>query len=163
MKGHLICLHRLRGRAGRENEKGRVIIQTYNPENFCIEQAKKQDYDLFYETEIKLRKQLKYPPFCDIILFNISSNNEKKVEQSAKKLHEILKKNVGKYKVQIEMFNPVIAPISKIKNKYRWRIILKCKLGNNILEYINNSLEEYYKLKIKDTRVIVDTNPNNMN
>ena len=118
---------------------------------------------MFYETEIKLRKQLKYPPFCDIILFNVSSNDNNKVELAIKKLHDILKKNIEKYKVQVEMFNPVVAPISKIKNKYRWRIILKCKLGNNVLNYINDSLDEYYKLKIKDTRVIVDTNPNNMN
>ncbi len=106
---------------------------------------------------------MKYPPFCDIILFNVSSNDNNKVEIAVKKLHDILKKNIEKYKVQVEIFNPVIAPISKIKNKYRWRIILKCKLGNSILNYINGSLDEYYKLKIKDTRVIVDTNPNNMN
>ena len=60
-------LTQVAGRAGREQEKGRVIIQTYNPDNFSIECSKEQNYDLFYETEIKLRKQLKYPPFCDII------------------------------------------------------------------------------------------------
>ena len=138
-------------------------MQTYNPENFCIECAKKQNYNMFYETEIALRKQLKYPPFCDIILFNVSSKDKDKVEVATKKLYDILKKNISKYKIDLELFNPVIAPISKIKNNYRWRIIAKCKLGKKILDFINNSLEEYYALKIKDVRVVTDTNPNNMN
>ena len=146
-----------------KEENGKVIIQTYNPENFCIEYAKLQNYDLFYKTEIELRKQLKYPPFCDIILFNVSSKDKEKVELAAKKLHVILQKNIVKNKVNIELFNPVVSPISKIKNNYRWRIIAKCKLGNKILSFINESLEEYYKLKIKNVRVIADSNPNNMN
>ena len=56
------------GRAGREKEKGKVLIQTYNPDNYAIEFSKNQDYDMFYNAEIDLRKMLKYPPFCDIIL-----------------------------------------------------------------------------------------------
>ena len=59
-------LTQVAGRAGREKDEGRVIIQTYNPDNYAIEFAKKQDYNLFYNTEIDIRKQLKYPPFCDI-------------------------------------------------------------------------------------------------
>ena len=61
-------LTQVSGRAGRENLPGRVIIQSYNPENFSIQDAQKQNYQEFYETEIALRKQLKYPPFCDIIV-----------------------------------------------------------------------------------------------
>ena len=75
-------LTQVAGRAGREGTNGRVIIQTYNPENFCIQYAKMQDYDLFFNTEIALRKQLKYPPFCDIILFGISSSNKEEVRNS---------------------------------------------------------------------------------
>ena len=118
---------------------------------------------MFYNTEIALRKQLKYPPFCDIILFNVSSKDKDKVEVAAKKLHTLLQKNVIKYKVNIEIFNPVVAPISKIKNNYRWRIIAKCKLGNSIVNFVNNTLEEFYGLKIKNVRVVADSNPNNMN
>lgn len=150
------------GRSGREKE-GRAIIQTYNPDNFVIECAKNQNYDEFYNIEIRLRKQLKYPPFCDIIMFGISSNNKDEVKESSQKLFTILQRNIKKSKFKIEIYNPVIAPISKIKNKYRWRIIGKCNLDNNILNLVNNTLEDYYKLKIKNTRVIADINPNNMN
>ncbi len=155
-------LTQVAGRAGRE-KAGRVLIQTYNPENFVIECAKKQDYDMFYNTEIALRKQLKYPPFCDIILFGITSKSKEEVKLASEKFYEILKRNSNKYKIAIEIYNPVIAPISKIKNKYRWRIISKCNLNNSILNLVNNSLEEYYKLKFKNTRIIADVNPNNMN
>ena len=153
----------MHGRAGREGKDGKVIIQTYNPENFCIQHARKQNYEMFYKTEIALRKQLKYPPFCDIILFNVSSKDKEKIEFAAKELHKLLQKNIIKYKVNLELFNPVASPISKIKNNYRWRIIAKCKLSRQILEFVNKTLEEYYGLKIKNVRVIVDSNPNNMN
>ena len=155
-------LTQVAGRAGREKE-GRVVVQTYNPENFVIECAKKQDYDDFYNTEIELRKQLKYPPFCDIIMFGISSGNKEEVELASKKLHSILQKNCKKYNVQLDIYKPVPSPISKIKNKYRWRIIAKCNLNNTIVNLVNDTLEEYYKLKFKNTRIIADINPNNMN
>ena len=64
-------LTQVAGRAGRGEYEGRVIIQTYNPDNYAIEYSKMQDYNLFYNAEISLRKQLKYPPFCDIILVKI--------------------------------------------------------------------------------------------
>ncbi len=155
-------LTQVAGRAGREKE-GRVIIQTYNPENFVIKCAKQQNYDEFYNTEIELRRQLKYPPFCDIILFNVSSGSKEEAEKAAKKLHEILQKKSKIYKTNIEMYKPVVAPISKIKNKYRWRIIGKCNLNSAIINAINSTLDEFYKLKFKNTRVIADINPNNMN
>ncbi len=155
-------LTQVAGRAGREKE-GRVIIQTYNPENFVIECAKKQDYDDFYNTEIELRRQLKYPPFCDIIMFGVSSSNKQEVELASKKLHSILEKNCKNYNVRLDIYRPVASPISKIKNKYRWRIIAKCNLSNTIVNLVNATLEEYYKLKFRNTRIIADINPNNMN
>ena len=147
------------GRAGRENLPGKVIIQTYSPENFCIECSKKQNYDDFYKTEIELRKQLKYPPFCDIIMFGISSSDKEEIKKASEDLYKILKK-YGQTEMQI--MPPLPAPIDRIKYRYRWRIIAKCKLNNKIINIINQSLEEYYKQKYKKTRVSVDVNPNNM-
>ena len=118
---------------------------------------------MFYETEIALRRQLKYPPFCDIIMIGISSVSEQEVEKASKKIYELINKENIKYKTKIEVYRPVVAPISKIKNKYRWRIIIKCKLNNNIINLLTSVLEKYYNLKFKNTRVVVDVNPNNMN
>lgn len=152
-------LTQVAGRAGREKLPGKVIIQTYNPENFCIQYSKEQNYDLFYKTEIELRKQLKYPPFCDIIMCAINSSNEDEIKKASQDLYNILLKNAEN---SMEIFRPMPAPITKIKNKYRWRIIAKCKLNQKIIEILNKTLEEYYNKKYKYTRVIIDINPNNM-
>ncbi len=146
------------GRAGREGEEGNVIIQTYNPDNFAIECAKKQNYEYFYNAEIHLRKQLKYPPFCDIIMFGISSINEKEVIEVSNFLYEKLKK----YNINGLVLKPIPAPIDKIKNRYRWRMIIKTKVNNELIEIINEVLNSFYEKKYKNTRVIVDINPNNL-
>ena len=147
------------GRAGREKMPGKVIIQTYSPENFCIECSKEQNYDNFYKTEIELRKQLKYPPFCDIIMFGINSSDKEEIKEASEMLYKILRK-YGQADMQI--MPPLPAPIDRIKYRYRWRIIEKCRLNSKIINIINQSLEEYYTKKFKHTRVIVDVNPNNM-
>ena len=155
-------LTQVAGRAGRGEDKGRVIIQTYNPDNFSIECAKKQDYDLFYNTEISLRKQLKYPPFCDIILIGFTSVIEQEVAKVAGKIHEYLKNRVLKENLGIILYKALPSPIDKIKNKYRWRILIKCKFGEEITDLINDELEEFQKLKSKSTKITIDLNPNNM-
>ena len=118
-------LTQVAGRAGREKDEGNVIIQTYNPESFPIECAKEQDYMKFYNQEIKLRQVLKYPPFCDIIKLEISDLNEKNVSKIITEVYEKLLK-LSENKMSI--YAPMPCPISKIKNRYRWRIIIKCKL-----------------------------------
>ena len=81
------------GRAGREKEKGRVIIQTYNPDSYAIIYAKEQNYDSFYNTEIGIRKVLKYPPFCDIILIRFSGSDIDEIRKSSNILYRNLKKH----------------------------------------------------------------------
>ena len=153
-------LTQVAGRAGRENLPGKVIIQTYNPDNFAIECAKEQDYDLFYNTEIELRKQLKYPPFCDIIVAGISGTKENDVKSISEYFQKMLKTNLEKYGISV--FMPMPAPIDKIQNKYRWRIIAKGNVNNDVNIIINKCLKSIYDINNKDVRVSVDVNPNNM-
>lgn len=142
-----------------KRKTGKVIIQTYSPENFCIECSKRQNYEEFYETEILLRNQLKYPPYYDIIMFAINSSDKEEVQKASQKLYKILEKNNNG---AMDLFRAVPAPIDKIKNRYRWRIIAKCKLNNKIIDIVNSSLEEFYKCKFKKTKISINTNPNNM-
>ena len=148
------------GRAGREKNTGNVIIQTYNPDHYAIIDSQKQDYSLFYNQEIELRKVLNYPPFCDIIMIRFSGNNLNQIQNLAnfvyKKINEVKKDNMLIYK-------PVPSPIDKIKNKYRWRIIIKCKLTSNVLDIIQYGIQDEKISKIKDASIIVDVNPNVMN
>ena len=148
----------MHGRAGREGDQGHVIIQTYNPESFPIECAREQNYMKFYNQEIELRKILKYPPFCDIIKIDVSDFDENIASGVINAIYENLLKTNEK---NIQVYSPMPSPISKIKNRYRWRIIIKCILGNNIIKKINMSINS---IKINNnTRISVDINPNNMN
>ncbi len=155
-------LTQVAGRAGREKLPGKVVIQTYNKDNYSIEYAKEQNYTKFYNSEIMMRQSLNYPPFCDIIQFGISSKNEVQARKNSKLIHEELKKEFNIIKNQVLIYESVPAPINKIKNNYRYRIIMKCRFNNNIIDLINNVLERFYKRNIKDTRLLIDVNPNNM-
>ena len=153
-------LTQVAGRAGRGNLSGKVIIQTYNPENFAIQCARKQDYDLFYETEIALRKQLKYPPFCDIIVIGFNSVNENKIKKVSNQIYKNLKVNLENKGFKV--FIPMPAPIDKIQNRYRWRIIVKGNMTEQVNGTINKELKEIYDQNLRDIRITVDVNPNNM-
>ncbi len=155
-------LTQVAGRAGREKDEGRVIIQTYNPDNYAIEFSKSQDYNLFYNTEIDIRKQLKYPPFCDIIVMDMSAKNIAELQAVAKKIHAYLKKRVIDEKFGLLLYSPVPSPIDKIKDRFRMRIIIKCKYDERIKNLLNDSLNEFYKMKTTTARVAVELNPNNM-
>lgn len=153
-------LTQVAGRAGRENLPGKVIIQTYNPDNFSIICAQKQNYEMFYETEIALRKQLKYPPFCDIILISFNSLNETNIKNISNEMYKKLLEKLNQEEFKI--FRPMPSPIDKIQNRYRWRIIIKGNMTVEANEVLNQTLKEIYSRNIEDIRISIDVNPNNM-
>lgn len=153
-------LTQVAGRAGRENLPGKVIIQSYNPENFSIQNAQKQNYEEFYETEIALRKQLKYPPFCDIIIIGFNSINEEEIKKVSNLAYEIATKNLDNEEFKI--FKPMPSPIDKIQNKFRWRIIIKGNMNEKANETLNELLKTLYAKDYKNTKITIDVNPNNM-
>lgn len=99
---------------------------------------------------------MNYPPFCDIILIRFNGENLSEIKTIANKVYKKLNDiNNNEFFV----YKPVPSPIDRIKNKYRWRIILKCKLTSNIINIIQYSIEN---INLKDTSIVVDINPNNM-
>ena len=147
------------GRAGRGDEKGDVVVQTYNPDNYAIVCSQKQDYEKFYDGEILLRKRLNYPPFCDIILIRVHGENLEKVKKVAGKIYDDLLKQKNEI---LFVYKPGPSPVDRIQNVYRWRIIVKGRLNKKALATINNVMKDFYMSRNKDINVIVDTNPNNM-
>ena len=153
-------LTQVAGRAGRGEKAGKVIIQTYNPQEFSIKCAQKQDYLEFYKTEKALREQLKYPPFCDIIVIGFSGQNKERIIKLSNNVHKHLSENLDQDKFKV--LRPMPAPIDKIQNKYRWRIIIKGTVTDETNEILNKCLNKIYKSKYADVRVSADINPNNM-
>ncbi len=153
-------LTQVAGRAGREKEQGKVIIQTYNPENYSIQTAKEQNYQKFYEIELELRKQLKYPPFCDIIVISLSDINEQRIRIQSQEIYEYLVKNLNKE--QFNVLRPMPSPIDKIQNKYRWRIIIKGRMTEEANTILNNYYNEIYQKNKMQTQIYITVNPNNM-
>ncbi len=153
-------LTQVAGRAGRENLPGKVIIQSYNPENFSIQDAQKQNYEQFYEKEILLRKQLKYPPFCDIIIIGFNSINEEEIKKVSKLTYEYIKN--GLENEEFKIFKPMPSPIDKIQNRFRWRIIIKGNMTEKANIIFNEMLKKMYDRDIKNTKITVDVNPNSM-
>lgn len=155
-------LTQVAGRAGREKDKGKVIIQTYNPDNYAIEYSKEQNYNEFYDTEIIMRKSLKYPPFCDIIVVDMSSTDIRELNGVARNIHTYLKNRVINEKFGVLLYSPVPCPIDKIKDRFRMRIIIKCLYDDKVHNLLDGTLKEFMKMKTRNARVAIQINPNNM-
>ncbi len=140
-------LTQVSGRAGRSALKGKVFIQTYKPEHYSIEFAKNNDYVSFYDYEISVRKQMMYPPFTSIFFVMFTGEDEKKIIKALYKLLDIMLK--FNKKNQFEHIGPAPAVISKIKNQYRWKIIVKGVIEKNLKNYVLyclDRLKECYDL-----------------
>lgn len=113
-------LMQVSGRAGRGEKPGRVIIQCYNPEHYAVAAVKKHDYLEFYRQEVSYRRALAYPPYGHMVRILIQGS-EAAVSQKSRDLHKLLTERVP----DAVIYGPAPAPISKIKGRYRWHIIIK--------------------------------------
>ncbi len=153
------------GRAGRRGEKGKAVIQTINPFNETIEYASEQDYKGFYDNEIKMRRLMIYPPYCDLVCAVFTGENEHTVAMCAKKFFELMVElNKGEYsEVKLVALGPTQARISKINNNYRYRLTLKTKNSKIVRNMITDILKSMSKIKeYKEVSISVDVNPNDL-
>jgi primosomal protein N' (replication factor Y) len=127
------------GRAGRSCSPGKVILQTYNPENYSLKTASSGDYEKFTDLELSTRKETGFPPFSRLALVEISSENKEEAISFANETMEYLRKYSPD---DTEILGPVDAPITVIKNLYRIHIIIKTpRLSSvrNILRHLNDN------------------------
>lgn len=110
------------GRAGRGDKEGRAVIQTFTPENEVIQSAASQDYERFYGGEIRLRERLGYPPFADLFTLTVSGLEEGQVLASSVTLRDQVRQRFAGAAVQV--LGPAPAPIVRINNRYRYRVLL---------------------------------------
>lgn len=134
-------LTQVAGRAGRDQYAGRVFIQTYQPEHYCIAMAAKQDYEAFYEKEILIREMMDYPPFSHVGTVLLSGKKEEEVISAIQNLYKILCYFNRKEKFQL--LGPSPAAISKMRKEYRWRILVKCAEEERLRIYLLYCLERF--------------------
>jgi len=118
-------LTQVAGRAGRSPLGGRVILQTYEPDNFAIQTAAHHNFADFYEQEIAYRRELRYPPFTRLVRLEYRHHDERKAEETALQLAGILRQWIRESDQHIEMSGPVPCFFSRLYGRYRWQIILR--------------------------------------
>ena len=152
------------GRAGRSKKRGEAVIQTNNPDNECIKLACAQDYESFYESEIRLRKALVFPPFCDIVLMTITSADEKEVLRASALLGQMLDGAIGGDFSDVPMvkYGPFEAPVYKVESKYRMRIVIKCRLNKRSRALFSSLLSDFSKANTKGLSLSIDFNPSSL-
>lgn len=149
------------GRAGRSDKGGVAVIQTSNPDNNVIKQACAQDYESFYNSEIKLRRLLTFPPYCDMAVLTLSSADERRLLLSSQRLAcEIKRLVLGIYSdVPVEIFGPFEAPVYKVEEKFRIRVIVKCRLNSRCREMFSDVLRSFGRDGREKVILTVDFNP----
>ncbi|MBP1743919.1 MAG: primosome assembly protein PriA [Firmicutes bacterium] len=149
------------GRAGRGRKAGKVIVQTYNPDNYSIGYAVKGDYEGFFREEIEIRRLMDYPPFTEILSVNMSSEQEELLIKCIQNVGIILKNIVAGYD-RIELLGPSPCMISKIKDSHRWQLILKGKIEPDFADYIRKTIYDLTKDVYNSIRVSIDINPTSL-
>ena len=148
-------LTQVSGRAGRGDKKGKVIIQTYEPENNVIKDSKEENYDLFYEKEISSRKIFSYPPFSKILNIGFSSEDEARLLDISKKFYDEIKSQ------DIELYGPMPSMVYKVQKRFRMNIFAKGskKKIDKFKLFLKKKLNEFNDTKV---RIVVDIDPINM-
>lgn len=156
------------GRAGRGEFEGKVIVQTYNPEHYSIQCAKNYDYSGFYNKEIMLRKEFLYPPFTNLISIVIYGEDNRLVAIKSREVYNVLIEeiqNMELYDILKDIIGPYPAPLEKIKNNYRYQILIKCtdehidKL-KDIIKWV--CILNKKKIDLDDVKFSIDVNPNSI-
>ena len=149
------------GRAGRGDKQGEVLIQTYTPQHYSLQYAVNYDYEGFYEKEFTVRAMMKYPPFGKLLLINGTSKKEELLKNFMHKITMMIKPLVENC-LDIEILGPIPCMISKLKENYRWQIVIKGEFDSYFSKNIKEILYDENKNVYNDIRISMDINPNNL-
>ncbi|KST66995.1 primosomal protein N' [Mastigocoleus testarum] len=147
-------LTQVAGRAGRGEDPGQVIIQTYNPDHQVIEAVQNHDYQSFTNTELEQRQVLNYPPYGRLILLRLSSPEEIQVQKTAQAIAAVLKSGSG-----FDVLGPAPANVLRVANRFRWQILIK--FAPDALPQLPN-WEEIRQLCPQIVSLTIDVDPLNM-
>lgn len=151
-------LTQVSGRAGRHELEGKVIIQTYTPDHYSIKFASNYHYLAFFEHEMKIRRTFAYPPYFYLVLFTISHENEQKAYEVAQKMRTILESTLN-LRAHTIVLGPSPSPIARMKNRYRFQLLIKYRHEPQLHAIINDMMEQLTEER-KEVQIIIDMNPN---
>ena len=146
------------GRSGRAEEQGKVVLQTFDPENEVLRFAIAYDYEGFYQNEISLRAAMAFPPFSKIVRVLVSGEDDKKCLEALKEVYFGLEKLYTDNPDKFLFFNKMRAPIKKIQNKHRYQVLMRIS-DTSILPTI---YEICAQARNRDALVSVEENPTNL-
>ncbi len=153
-------LTQVAGRSGRAGNAGKVVLQTYSPDNFVLRKAIAYDYEGFYRHEISIRKATGFPPFYDIVRVMIKCDDERAAVEATKALYGELLSFYNQNKEKFRFFGAMKAPIKRLQSQYRYQILMRTEKNNKeILDTVYYSSEKYNRGKIF---VSMEINPNNL-
>ncbi|MGK7941780.1 MAG: primosomal protein N' [Crocosphaera sp.] len=150
-------LTQVAGRAGRGDEPGQVIIQTYSPENPVIQAVKNHDYHRFIKEELPRREELNFPPYGRLILVQLSGLDSLEVQNTAENLGEFLEETIG---LDCEILGPAPASIMRVAKRYRWQILLKFLPNARV---IIPDIKNWYELCPRTVSLRIDVDPLHIN
>ncbi|MEI5906121.1 primosomal protein N' [Bacillus spongiae] len=150
-------LTQVSGRAGRHELPGEVIIQTYTPEHYSVQLASKQDYDAFYEQEMRMRKMASYPPYYYLALVNVTHEDLLKVVDSADRMTKFISSRLSDEAI---VLGPSASPIPRINNRYRYQCLIKYKREPRLSATLKSLIEQFQSQVASDGLTIsIDMNP----
>jgi primosomal protein N' (replication factor Y) len=149
-------LTQVAGRAGRGELPGRVLIQTYYPEHYAIQDAVRQDYLSFYERELHFRRMMAYPPFTSLANVIVRDTNLENAIRWSRRLSEYFSPSDGK---GIRILGPASAPLARLKKEHRFQFLLKSPKRSVITKLLSGALSFCDANEIPQTAVLVDMDP----
>lgn len=147
-------LSQVSGRAGRSENKGEVIVQTFNPDHYAITLAKNHDYIDFYKEEMKIRKMLKYSPYYYMVLVAITSKDYELGFKEANKIGSYIRNNISNDSI---VLGPTMANMFKVNNIYHYQIIIKYRKDDSLMKVLKFIID----MQVRNNKidVSIDFNP----
>ncbi|NQU07237.1 MAG: primosomal protein N', partial [Candidatus Abyssubacteria bacterium] len=149
-------LMQVAGRSGRSHRGGEVIVQTFNPGHYAVQAATKHDFARFYEAEMKLRRQLLFPPYRHLMNVMVDSMSQKNALQAIRRLVQIPKKVENAGGTDLPVMGPSAAPLAKIKGRYRFRFLMLASNTALLRDLGRQVNDAHKKLRSARTRLTVD-------
>jgi primosomal protein N' (replication factor Y) len=146
------------GRSGRAEEQGKVVLQTFSPENDVLRFACAYDYGRFYENEVSMRAAAMFPPFSKIVRVLVSGEDNKKTLDALKNIYFALESVYRANEGEFLFFNKMSAPIKRIENKYRYQVLMRLMDGKLLPQIYDICVGE----RTRDVLVSVEENPSNL-